>query len=280
MGSDPLQQILSGLLGQLPKDGAIKEVVVETLDDGTRCETDVFRAANGSVLHTSTDATTAKGKEMKYTKVTCAHTRSMGKNLFPGVDPRADKNHRRLSSAQPATDLWVVGHVFLKRYSTFFDFEYGQVGFIRPLPSLNVGVQGAEVDAFTPDGVGISGDGLGVGAGISAGAIQTFEASSKAAGQAAHLRSAAAHLLGGEVDDDEEVRAAAPPGFVSGAGQINHGGLFMVAALVAVACAVFALRGSGSNRGSSLGLPIPCSNFANERRREPVLLEAGVSMIE
>lgn len=118
-GGNPLQTIFDGL--GLTGNAVVAEKVVETLGDGTRCETDVLRSGNGTVVNSSTIVISADGEKKDARGPICARTKTMGKALLGTQGRRLD--------GVPASELWVVGSIFLKRYATFFDFENSRVGF-------------------------------------------------------------------------------------------------------------------------------------------------------
>eukprot|EP00405_Crypthecodinium_cohnii_P031794 CAMPEP_0206518258 /NCGR_PEP_ID=MMETSP0324_2-20121206/64477_1 /ASSEMBLY_ACC=CAM_ASM_000836 /TAXON_ID=2866 /ORGANISM="Crypthecodinium cohnii, Strain Seligo" /LENGTH=355 /DNA_ID=CAMNT_0054011591 /DNA_START=15 /DNA_END=1084 /DNA_ORIENTATION=- len=198
------EQILEGLFGphgvvQQFADQLIKEDIVEMLEDGTRCQTELVRFGNGSVVNLTTTATTKDGTRLKNSKVTCARTRHMG-TMMTGGDARqqsrklssdtietaqsqlrgsavrqevedSSSNRSRQLMEDTSKEVWVAGYIFLKRYAVHFDFDGGFVGVTKPRPtSGKPDGNRATIEAFQP------------GAGEDA-AIATFEASGLAVGQ-------------------------------------------------------------------------------------------------
>lgn len=266
--SEGLSNLLDQLLGGLEhaaKGGVVKEVVVETLGDGTRCETDVVRSTNGTIVNKTTEATDRNGKELRHNKVTCAHTRNVGNGLFPMPTLPDQKGGRRLSVAG-SDNLWVIGHVFLKRYTTYFDFENSQVGFIRPLHDVTPSIAGAKVEAFEP----IAGS-----SGVSEEAIQTYStvgsSTSSASGDSpsSHLQKAVWHLLG---RPDREALAERAPSAVIPPEQGNKTGVLVVVGLLCAVVAASVLRGGRCSLWES-------SPFAPGRRESPFIGD-GMAHIE
>mmetsp|Transcript_45176 Transcript_45176/g.131437 ORF Transcript_45176/g.131437 Transcript_45176/m.131437 type:complete len:734 (-) Transcript_45176:290-2491(-) len=251
----PLSSLLGGLMN-LTKHTVIKEVVVETLGDGTRCETDVLRAANGTILNSTTEATPPGGKEHVVHGPMCSKTKKASQEIFnalplPGAHPSLAglRGNRRLQAVVPS-DLWIIGDVFIKRYGAIFDFDESRIGFTR-------------------DGLGFSGFGsgsFGGGASIeaykpSAGtdSIQTYESNPQTEGLAAtaqtaasapraddaeaHLHAAAGHL----VDSSNDAFAPAPAGSSLRRAVVLSGGV-AVLALIATVGGLTSGRSQGRER--------------------------------
>jgi hypothetical protein len=171
-GRDPLVKNLLNPLKKLlgNRHAMLKEVVVETLGDGTRCETDLLRASNGSVVNMTTWATDPHGVKKLSTGPTCAATRHapgmpgqptvaslLGGRGGPFGPPRGHGS-RRLEAKEWSADLWVIGTAFLRKYALILDFERHRIGFATPAnddrpaaapaPAPGQPSQVASIDAF------------------------------------------------------------------------------------------------------------------------------------
>eukprot|EP00929_Paragymnodinium_shiwhaense_P007985 TRINITY_DN111904_c0_g1_i1.p1 TRINITY_DN111904_c0_g1~~TRINITY_DN111904_c0_g1_i1.p1 ORF type:complete len:653 (+),score=170.54 TRINITY_DN111904_c0_g1_i1:79-2037(+) len=98
------------------KNGAIKEVVVEELGDGTRCETTVMRDRNGKILSKHTEAKTPDGKKKSVHELVCS-----GTQVKDG--PTAGRRLRGVMS-----DVWVLGDCFSRRHDLVLDFKNKRLG--------------------------------------------------------------------------------------------------------------------------------------------------------
>jgi len=292
------EQILEGLFGphgvvQQFADQLIKEDIVEMLEDGTRCQTELVRFGNGSVVNLTTTATTKDGTRLKNSKVTCARTRHMG-TMMTGGDARqqsrklssdtietaqsqlrgsavrqevedSSSNRSRQLMEDTSKEVWVAGYIFLKRYAVHFDFDGGFVGVTKPRPtSGKPDGNRATIEAFQP------------GAGEDA-AIATFEASgprswsTASAGQAAPFPPPPLSA-GAAPTRDEPVADPAEMGSLMG-----EAGVFLLLIFLSATCGILFSRSAGR---PGAGVPTPCDRVNHRQQGAEALLEDDIPVIE
>lgn len=121
----------AGMMESPSSDSVFREIVYETLRDGTECETVVTQAVNGTVIGKTTTATSPTGEALASPEFVCARTHA------DGVQSR-----RRLLELQgapstsatetPEATAWVIGGLFLRRYAVLFDARGERLGITTP----------------------------------------------------------------------------------------------------------------------------------------------------
>lgn len=115
-GEDPMKALIKG--GVIPPGQEVKEVVVQRMGDGTKCETDVTRSGTtGKIVDETTKAFDKSGNELKSHKVLCKDTQG----ILSG-------SRRLIDYATLSNDLWVIGDVFLRRRALVLDFGERRLG--------------------------------------------------------------------------------------------------------------------------------------------------------
>jgi len=199
--------------------GSVHERAVELLGDGTRCETELVRAANGTVVAAGTTTDSLGGRAQLH-KLACAH-------LLHSLLGPAGELPRRLDGlliadgaagqALPADapdapaderDVWVLGDVFLRRHALLLDFRGARLGIGTPIPEEKDVTASKEINAEKATA------GAAVEALVSGRpsvAIQTYDQSALGGSLAMErIRTAAAHLLHDPLGEQmDHVRTAA-----------------------------------------------------------------------
>eukprot|EP00928_Gymnodinium_smaydae_P041152 TRINITY_DN2785_c0_g2_i1.p1 TRINITY_DN2785_c0_g2~~TRINITY_DN2785_c0_g2_i1.p1 ORF type:complete len:775 (-),score=101.01 TRINITY_DN2785_c0_g2_i1:228-2552(-) len=133
---DLMKDLTNGGVPNIGHDGVVKEVVVQSLGDGTRCETDVLRNADGKILDENITIRGPDGQKLRKAKANaeCSGTRVKGRRLQP-ADILNDLNDifGEIPEMQYVpSDLWVVGDIFLRRHAVILDFGGNRVGIAVP----------------------------------------------------------------------------------------------------------------------------------------------------
>lgn len=162
--SPEIKKPLEALGTALGSDVTLKETVVETLPDGTVCQTTFVKALNGTVLSKETHVVSLDGHKTKAKGPICAHTQLMdplaSRPSSQAPSPAPKLRSLAADGASPSTqgqadvmdvdagDLWVLGDIFLRRFAVAFDYTNGRVGF-APVEEQHdrfpEGAQGIEV---------------------------------------------------------------------------------------------------------------------------------------
>lgn len=176
-----LGAVLQGLGQMEGPDSVVTETVSEYLGNGERCNTEIVRAANGTVLETKTWLMGTDGSKMVPNGPVCDQTTgAAAKKLDKAVEIDIPLFGGGLFATPPTfqgrkldvggQELWVIGGLLLKRYTVAFDFGRNAIGFSSTsgLGALKEHIAEeateADVEALTDSSVG---------------AIQKFEAPGK-----------------------------------------------------------------------------------------------------